>query len=93
MKLRHDIASFSQQDGETLYEAWERYKDLLRRCPQHGLSGWMEVQTFYQGLNQNVKQTIDATPGGYVGNKTTYEARKFLEYIRMNSYQWNLRAK
>lgn len=36
-KLRNDITSFVQFDGESLYEAWERFKDLQRRCPHHGL--------------------------------------------------------
>ncbi|KAK5819480.1 hypothetical protein PVK06_024483 [Gossypium arboreum] len=36
-KLRNDISSFVQMDSETLYDAWERYKDLLQRCPHHGL--------------------------------------------------------
>src|SRR4051812_7988941 len=27
---RHDILSFTQLDYESLYEAWERYKDLMR---------------------------------------------------------------
>ena len=36
-KLRNDISTFEQQHGESLYGAWERYKELLRRCPHHGL--------------------------------------------------------
>jgi len=29
-KLRTEIMSFIQRDGESLYEAWERFKDLQR---------------------------------------------------------------
>ena len=36
-KMRNDITTFVQYDMESLYEAWERYKDLLRRCLHHGL--------------------------------------------------------
>ncbi|KAA3461968.1 Retrovirus-related Pol polyprotein from transposon opus [Gossypium australe] len=36
-KLMNDISSFAQIDLETLYDAWERFNDLLRRCPHHGL--------------------------------------------------------
>ena len=32
-QLRSEIGSFRQNDFEQLYEAWERFKDLLRRCP------------------------------------------------------------
>ncbi|KAK5845483.1 hypothetical protein PVK06_001673 [Gossypium arboreum] len=42
-KLRNDISSFVQMDLETLYDAWERYKGLLRRCPHHWLALWLQV--------------------------------------------------
>jgi len=29
-KLRMDITAFTQQDGESLHKAWERFKDLQR---------------------------------------------------------------
>ncbi|CAL1406421.1 unnamed protein product [Linum trigynum] len=36
-KLRNDIAAYHQEDSETLYETWERFKNTLRRCPHHGI--------------------------------------------------------
>jgi len=54
-KLMNDISSFVQIDLEILYDAWERYKDLLRMCPYHGLPLWLQVQTFYNGLNPSTK--------------------------------------
>ena len=50
-KLRNDIASFMQQDDETMYDAWQRWTELLRKCPHHQLPAWMQVQTFLNGLN------------------------------------------
>ncbi|KAL5565345.1 hypothetical protein UlMin_028509 [Ulmus minor] len=41
-KMRNDITNFFQHDQESLYEAWERFKDLLRKCPHHGLPLWMQ---------------------------------------------------
>ncbi|KAJ9166960.1 hypothetical protein P3X46_021649, partial [Hevea brasiliensis] len=41
--------SKATKDDESLYEAWERYKDLQRRCPHHGIPKWMLVQHFYNG--------------------------------------------
>ncbi|GKU89504.1 hypothetical protein SLEP1_g3633 [Rubroshorea leprosula] len=49
-KLRNDITTFVQFDNESLYEAWERFKELLRQCPNHGLPVWLQVQTFYNAL-------------------------------------------
>jgi len=37
MSLRSQITLFSQQEDESRYEACERFKDLLRLYPSHGL--------------------------------------------------------
>src|SRR5262249_8571058 len=63
-KLRNDISTYTQLEIESLYEAWERYKDLLRRCPHHGLPTWLQVQTFYNGLIHGHKAMIDVAVGG-----------------------------
>ena len=62
-KLRNDITTFAQFEMESLYEAWERYKDLLRKCPHHGLLVCLQVQTFYNGLGSNTRTMIDAAAG------------------------------
>ncbi|CAM8971795.1 unnamed protein product [Rhodiola kirilowii] len=47
--FRNKIISFRSIDGETLYDAWERYKELTRMCPHHNLEQWQIIDTFYQG--------------------------------------------
>lgn len=42
MKLRMDIKNF-YLDGESLYEAWEWFKLMLRKCPYHGLQDWLQL--------------------------------------------------
>ena len=49
-KIMAEINTYSQEDGESLYETWERFKELLRKCPHHGLAVWQQVSTFYNGL-------------------------------------------
>ncbi|KAG8502922.1 hypothetical protein CXB51_000766 [Gossypium anomalum] len=80
-------------DLETLYDAWERYKDLLRRCPHHGLPLWLQVQTFYSGVNPSIRQMIDAAAGGTINNKTPKAAYKFIEEMSLNNYQWQVMRK
>ena len=87
-KMRNDITSFVQHDSETLYEAWERFKDLLRRCPHHGIPKWLLVQTFYNGLNSQVRTSIDAAAGGALMAKNYDEAYNLLENMAANNYQW-----
>jgi hypothetical protein len=77
-----------QDDGELLYEAWERFNDILRNCPHHRLETWLQVSSFYNGLNTQERQTLDATVGGIFRNKTPQEVYDLIEEIAMNIYQW-----
>lgn len=54
-KMRNEITIFDQQHGESLYETWERYKELLKKCPYHGLSKWLQMNTFYKRLHGNLR--------------------------------------
>ena len=85
-KMRNDITNFFQQDMESLYEAWERYKDLLRRCPHHGLPIWSQVQTFYNGLMPNIQAMVDIASGGALNNKTPKEAYNLIEVMASKNY-------
>ncbi|GJR34229.1 zinc finger, CCHC-type containing protein [Tanacetum coccineum] len=42
-KLRNDILMFQQHQGESLSEAWTRFKDLLQKVPHHGIDLWLQV--------------------------------------------------
>ena len=61
--LRNEITQFRQLDYEQFYEAWERFKEMLRKCPQHGFEDWFQVQLFYGGFNVATKAQIDACAG------------------------------
>ncbi|XP_073056926.1 uncharacterized protein [Primulina eburnea] len=62
-QLKFEISTFRQTDFEQLYEAWERYKELLRRCPNHGFEDWVQIELFYNGLNGQTRTTVDAAAG------------------------------
>ncbi|GJY67202.1 zinc finger, CCHC-type containing protein [Tanacetum coccineum] len=40
-KLRNDILMFQQHHGQSLSEAWTRFKDLLQKIPHHGIDLWL----------------------------------------------------
>lgn len=86
--MRNEISNFAQIEGKSLYEARERYKDLLRRCPHHGLLKWMQVQNFYNGLSGSTRTLIDAASGGEFMGKNQDDAYDLLEEMAMNNYQW-----
>ena len=37
LERRKEIIAFKQGEEESLYNVWERYKKLLKRCPMHGI--------------------------------------------------------
>jgi len=88
-KLRNDITTFSQFGNESLYDSWERFKELLMKCPYHGLPISMQVQIFYSGINQSSRSMLDATPGDTFMRKTPEEAYELLEEMVANNYQWD----
>ncbi|GKB35712.1 mitochondrial proton/calcium exchanger protein-like protein isoform X1 [Tanacetum coccineum] len=64
-KKMEEINNFQQEPDETLYQAWERFKELLMKCPQHYLTEMQEVILFYNGLDVQTRQILDLKEGGY----------------------------
>ncbi|GJZ81988.1 reverse transcriptase domain-containing protein [Tanacetum coccineum] len=62
--LKNKISRFTQKFEETFSEAWERFKELLRACPHHGFTELTQVDTFYNGLNENEQDSLNAAGGG-----------------------------
>ncbi|KAH9723366.1 hypothetical protein KPL70_007095 [Citrus sinensis] len=87
-KLRNEIASFHQLEDESLYDAWERFKELLRKCPHHGILCCIQLETFYNGLNQSTRLMVDASANGALLYKSYNDAYEILERIANNNYQW-----
>ncbi|GJW77644.1 mitochondrial proton/calcium exchanger protein-like protein isoform X1 [Tanacetum coccineum] len=55
-----EINKFQQEPDETLYQAWERFKELLMKCPRHYLTETQEVILFYNGLDVPTRQILDS---------------------------------
>ncbi|GJT14737.1 reverse transcriptase domain-containing protein [Tanacetum coccineum] len=77
--LKNKISRFSQEFDESFSEAWERFKGMLRSCPHHGFSELTQVDTFYNGLNENEQDSLNAAAGGNLLSKTTREALNIIE--------------
>ena len=84
-QLVQEINKFEQFEGENLVEAWERFHELLRRCPHHRLTKWMQVHTFYNGLRNLARTIIDASVGGALMKKTKDQAYEILEDTATNT--------
>ncbi|GJT52174.1 reverse transcriptase domain-containing protein [Tanacetum coccineum] len=63
-KLRNEITKFRQEPNGSLFEAWERYKLSIDRCPNHNMLLVIKIDTFYNGLTLRHRDTINAAAGG-----------------------------
>ncbi|GJW32235.1 retrovirus-related pol polyprotein from transposon TNT 1-94 [Tanacetum coccineum] len=58
-KKMEEINNFQQEPDESLFRAWERFKELLMKCPQHYLTDMQEVILFYNGLDVPTRQILE----------------------------------
>nr|GFA60048.1 hypothetical protein [Tanacetum cinerariifolium] len=77
--LKNKISRFTQRFEETFGEAWERFKEMLKACPHHGFSELTQIDTFYNGLNEQDQDSLNSTAGGNILSKTTREALKIIK--------------
>nr|GEU50960.1 reverse transcriptase domain-containing protein [Tanacetum cinerariifolium] len=77
--LKNEISRFTQRFEETFGEAWERFKEMLRACPHHEFTELAQIDTFYNGLNDNDQDTLNAAAGENLLSKTTKEALQIIE--------------
>ncbi|GJV87905.1 hypothetical protein Tco_1531843 [Tanacetum coccineum] len=59
-KKMEEINNFQQEPDENLYQAWERFKKLLMKCPKHYLTEMQEVVLFYNELDVPTRQILDS---------------------------------
>ncbi|XP_044323710.1 uncharacterized protein [Triticum aestivum] len=85
--IRDQILSFAQDGSESLYATWERYKYLLRKCPNHGQKDWLVLQIFYRGMTHASRDLIDMSAGGTIMNKTVEGAIILIESIAFHQMQ------
>nr|GEX71119.1 reverse transcriptase domain-containing protein [Tanacetum cinerariifolium] len=85
-KLRNEITNFCQSPDESLFEAWEHYKLLIDRCPNHNMLPVTQIDTFYNRLTLRHRDTINATACG------TFMKRQINKNL-MNGLQINQQVK
>nr|GEW13582.1 reverse transcriptase domain-containing protein [Tanacetum cinerariifolium] len=77
--LKNEISRFTQRFEETFGEAWERFKEMLRACLHHGFTELTQIDTFYNGLNENDQDSLNTAAGGNLLSKATREALHIIE--------------
>ncbi|GKE73324.1 hypothetical protein Tco_1535365, partial [Tanacetum coccineum] len=64
---------------ETFSEAWDSFKDLLRKCPHNGFSELHQIDTFYNALMQSDQDSLNSAAGGNLLNRTPRDALTIIE--------------
>nr|GEU58134.1 reverse transcriptase domain-containing protein [Tanacetum cinerariifolium] len=77
--LKNEISCFTQRFKETFGKAWERFKEMLRACPHHEFMELAQIDTFYNGINDNDQDSLNVMAGGNLLSKTTRKALQIIE--------------
>ncbi|GKA86533.1 hypothetical protein Tco_0808244 [Tanacetum coccineum] len=86
-KKMEEINNFQQEPDESLFRAWERFKELLMKCPQHYLTDMQEVILFYNGLDVPTRQILDSK--GAIPSKTVADAKIAIQEMAEYSQKWH----
>ncbi|GKA64684.1 hypothetical protein Tco_0764391 [Tanacetum coccineum] len=83
---------FEQKLHESLFEAWERYKLSIERCPNHNMLLVTQIDTFYNGLTLSHRDTINAAAGGTFMQKTPEEYYELIKNMTAHHNHWDTSA-
>ncbi|GJZ65427.1 DNA-directed DNA polymerase [Tanacetum coccineum] len=76
-----------EEPDKSLFRAWERFKELLMKCPQHYLTDIQEVILFYNGLDVLTRQILDSK--GAIPLKTVAAAKTAIQEMAEYSQKWH----
>nr|GEY67631.1 reverse transcriptase domain-containing protein [Tanacetum cinerariifolium] len=91
-KLRNEITNFRQRPDESLFEAWECYKLLIDRCPNHNMLPVTQIDTFYNGLTLRHRDIINADAGGTFMKRRPEECYDLIENMTAHHNDWDTSA-
>ncbi|GJX81672.1 hypothetical protein Tco_0331153 [Tanacetum coccineum] len=86
-KKIEEINNFQQEPDENLYQARERFKELLMKCPQHYLTEMQEVVLFYNRLDVPTRQILDSR--GAIPSKTAADAKVAIQEMADYFQKWH----
>ncbi|GJU74866.1 hypothetical protein Tco_1266271 [Tanacetum coccineum] len=75
------------EGDETLYQAWERYNDLLYKCPTHDINNHQKVNIFYNSLGALNRQLLDSQ--GPIPGMTLVQALTAIQTMADHFEKWH----
>nr|GEV03818.1 hypothetical protein [Tanacetum cinerariifolium] len=90
VKLCNDILMFQQHQGESLLEAWTRFKDLVQNVPHYGIDRCLQIQFFYHHVSFHLKCEIDLAADKKLRDKNADESWEIIENLTLYDHEgWN----
>nr|GEZ11288.1 reverse transcriptase domain-containing protein [Tanacetum cinerariifolium] len=91
-KLINEITNFRQRPNESLFEAWERYKLSIDRCPNHNMLPVTQIDTFYNGFTLRHRDTININVGATFMKRRPEESYDLIENMTAHHNEWDTSA-
>ncbi|XP_022145831.1 uncharacterized protein LOC111015193 [Momordica charantia] len=86
--VREEIISFRQRKNEAVDEAWERFKELMRSCPNLGIPACVQIEHFYRGCDIPTKMMLNTVANGKLTFKTYNEIVTILDQLTEHNDLW-----
>ena len=94
LKRQAEVISYAMHPQENIHEAWKRFKHLMKRCPNHGLSPGQQIVTFHRGATPEAVRELNMSAGGSLLWLGENEALEVIERVASNDDGWkNERSK
>nr|GEV26424.1 hypothetical protein [Tanacetum cinerariifolium] len=77
--LRNEISNFQQRFDESIHQALDRYKDLLRACLHHGFTELHQLDTFYNALNPPDQDSLNSAADVNLLERRTQDVLTIIE--------------
>lgn len=87
-EMKAKITHFEQQDIESLYNSWERFKLLLHICPNHSMNNIEQMHNFVKGLQTQVRMFLYAPVRGTIRKLTESRVKELIEKMSLNEYNF-----
>nr|GEW28954.1 ribonuclease H-like domain-containing protein [Tanacetum cinerariifolium] len=87
-RILREIRAFSQQENQSLTDAWLRMNEMLQNCHGHNLSKGNIIKIFYHGLSKITQEVRNVAAGGIFLYKTPNQVYQLLEDKVLLKLDW-----
>ncbi|GKB56205.1 hypothetical protein Tco_0912391 [Tanacetum coccineum] len=84
------ITTWEDLTTQSISEAWTRFKDLLQKVSHNGIDLWLQVQIFYDCIDDSLKRKINFAAGGQLRRMSAERAWVYMEELAQYEDEgWN----